>query len=144
LAYIGRLVGDEFSKGFFLAHFSFGSQKIQLNVTGLPDAAASAALLRELRSLRGVLDAQPAGSNTYQVELPEGNAADIITEGVLKPLNAKLGQACLTMGAVSGNTLGIAFSQACGQDVVRGKLETAPPAGLLSAPPARGRQILRT
>jgi len=30
------------------------------------------------------------------------------------------------------------------QDAVRGKLDTAPPAGLLSAPPARGKQILRT
>jgi tRNA A-37 threonylcarbamoyl transferase component Bud32 len=143
LADIGRLVGDEFSKSFFLAHFSFGSQRVNLNVSGLPDAAASRALLHELKSLRGVLDVHPAGDNAFQAELPEGNAADLIAEGVLKPLNAKLGQACFTMGTVSGNTLDVLFSPACTWGAVRGRLETAPPAGLLSAPPARGRLILK-
>jgi serine/threonine-protein kinase len=143
LADIGRLVGDEFSKSFFLAHFSFGSQRVNLKVSGLPDAAASRALLHEFKSLRGVLDVQPVGDNAFQAELPEGNASDLIAEGVLKPLNAKLGQACFTMGTVSGNTLDVLFSPACTQEAVRGKLETAPPAGLLSAPPARGKSILK-
>ena len=143
LADIGKQVGDEFSKNFFLAHFNFGSQKISLTVAGLPDAAVSKALLRELRSLRGVLDAQPAGDNGYQIELPEGSAPDLIAEGVLKPLNAKLGQACFTLGAVSGNTVGVTFAAACAQEAVRGKMDTAPPAGLLSAPPVRSKSLLR-
>ena len=143
LADIGKLVGDEFSKNFFLEHFNFGSQKINLMVTGLPDAASSKALLRELRSLREVLDAQPAGDNAYQLELPEGNAADLIAASVLKPLNAKLGQACFALGALSGSTVGVTFGAACAQEAVRGKMETAPPAGLLSAPPARGKSVLK-
>jgi tRNA A-37 threonylcarbamoyl transferase component Bud32 len=139
---IGRQVGDEFSKNFFLEHFNFGSQKINLVITGLPDAAASKAVLRELGSLRVVLDAQPAGDNAYQVELPEGSASDLIAEGVLKPLNAKLGQACFVLGAVSGKTVGVTFGAACAQEAVRGKMESAPPAGLLSAPSARSKSLL--
>jgi serine/threonine-protein kinase len=142
LADIGKQVGDEFSKNFFLEHFNFGSQKIKLAITGLPDAAAAKAVLRELGSLRVVLDAQPAGDYAYQIELPEGSASDLIAEGVLKPLNAKLGQACFTLGAVSGKTVGVAFGAACAQEAVRGKMESAPPAGLLSAPPARSKSLL--
>jgi serine/threonine-protein kinase len=143
LADIGKLLGDEFSKNFFLAHFNFGSQKINLVVSGLPDAASSKALLRELRSLREVLDVQPAGDYAFQMELQEGSASDLIAEGVLKPLNGKLGQACFALGAVSGKTVGVTFSTACAQESVRGKMETAPPAGLLSAPPARSKSVLK-
>jgi serine/threonine-protein kinase len=144
LADVGKLVGDEFSKDFFLSRFNFGSQKVRLTVSGLPDAAFSAALLRELRSLRSVLDAQPAGDGAYLLELPEGSAADRVAEGVLKPLNAKLGQSCFALGAVSGTSVGVAFDAACAQPAVRGKIESTPPAGLLIAPPARGKAILKT
>ena len=144
LADIGKLVGDEFSKNFFLAHFSFGAQNVNLTVDGLPGADSAKALLRELKSLRGVLDAQLVGDKAFRLELPEGSAGDLIAEGVLKPLNAKLGQSCFALGAVSGQTVGVTFNAACAPEAVRGKLESAPPAGLLQAPPARGKQILRT
>jgi serine/threonine-protein kinase len=140
---IGRQVGDEFSKNFFLAHFGFTSQKVNLTVSGLPDAAAGKALLRELKSLRQVLDAQPAGDNAYLLELPEGSASDLIAEAILKPLNAKLGQACFALGSVSGKNVGVSFGAACAQEPVRGRMDTTPPAGLLSAPPARGKSILK-
>ncbi|TAK46401.1 MAG: serine/threonine protein kinase [Betaproteobacteria bacterium] len=144
LADIGKQVGDEFSKNFFLAHFSFGAQNVNLAVSGLPGADSAKALLRELKSLRGVLDAQATGDGSFRVELPEGSAGDLIAEGVLKPLNAKLGQSCFALGSVSGQAVNVTYSAACTADSVRGKLETAPPAGLLTAPPARGKQFLRT
>lgn len=144
LADIGKQVGDEFSKNFFLAHFSFGAQNVNLAVSGLPGADSAKALLRELKSLRGVLDAQPAGENGFRLELPEGSAGDLIAESVLRPLNAKLGQPCFALGSVSGQTVNVTYGAACAADAVRGKLETAPPAGLLTAPPARGKQFLRT
>jgi serine/threonine-protein kinase len=143
LAEIGRLVGDEFSKNFFLEHFNFGSQKISLVVSGLPGAAYAAALLRELRSLREVLDAQPAGEGSFQLELADGNAGERVAEGVLQPLNAKLGQPCFALGAVAGKQVSVTFAATCGTDAVRGKLESTPPAGLLSAPPARGKALLK-
>jgi len=143
LADIGKLVGDEFSKNFFLAHFSFGAQNVNVSFSGLPGPDSSKALLRELKSLRGVLDAQAAGDNAFRLELPEGGASDLIAEYVLKPLNAKLGQACFALGGVTAQSVNVTFAQACAQESVRGKLETAPPAGLLSAPPARGKAVLK-
>jgi tRNA A-37 threonylcarbamoyl transferase component Bud32 len=143
LAEIGRLVGDEFSKNFFLEHFNFGSQKISLVFDGLPGAATSKALLRELRSLREVLDVQSAGDNGFLLELPEGSAADLVSEDVLKPLNAKLGRACFALSAASGTTVTVSLGAACASEAAA-RMETAPPAGLLSAPPARSRSVLKT
>jgi serine/threonine-protein kinase len=143
LAEIGKLVGEEFSKNFFLAHFTFGAQNVNLAVSGLPGPDSGKVLLRELKSLRGVLDAQPAGDNAFRLELPEGGASDLIAEYVLKPLNDKLGQACFVLGSVAGQSVNVSFAQACAQDSVRGKLETSPPAGLLSAPPSRSKAVLK-
>jgi serine/threonine-protein kinase len=139
LAAIGKLVGDEFSKNFFLAHFNFGSQKANLNISGLPDGA-SADVLRELKSLRVVLDARETAPGKYSLELPDGAASDLIAESVLKPLNAKLGQACFTPAGSAGADVNVAFSAACAADAT-GKLENTPPAGLLSAPEARSKSV---
>ena len=92
LAEIGKLVGDEFSKNFFLQHFNFGAQPIRLKVAGLPDARSAQLVLRELRGIRQVLDAQLLGdSGTFQVQLPEGSATDIVQDAILKPLERQAG-----------------------------------------------------
>jgi len=145
LADIGKLVGEEFSKNFFLQHFNFGAQSVSLNVTGLPDAASARLLLKELRGIRAVLDAQLApDTGRYQLRLPEGSAAtDIVQDAVLKPLNAKLGQSCFTLGGTSGAVIEVNFSSACAEAAIRAKLETVPPAGLLVAPESRTKSILK-
>jgi len=145
LAEIGKLVGDEFSKNFFLEHFNFSAQKINLNVAGLPDAQSAKLLLRELRGFRQVLDAQAANdAGKYQLQLADGNASDLINEGVLKPLNTKLGQACFTLAGSSGADVNVSFAAACADMAVRGKLDALPPAGLQSAPGARGKLLAKT
>jgi serine/threonine-protein kinase len=145
LAEIGKLVGDEFSKNFFLEHFNFNAQKVNLNVAGLPDKQSAKLLLRELRGFRQVLDAQPASdSGQYLLQLADGNASDMINDGVLKPLNTKLGQACFALAGSSGADVNVSFSPACSESAVRGKLDTLPPAGLQSAPGARGKLVSKT
>lgn len=140
LTEIGKLVGDEFSKNFFLEHFNFAAQKVTLNVSGLPDAGSARLLLRELRGFRQILDAQTLGDGgKYQLQMAEGSAGDLILEGVLKPLNAKMGQACFTMAGASGADVNVSFSSACADAAVRAKLDTLPPAGLQSAAGARGK-----
>ena len=140
LADIGKLVGDEFSKNFFLARFNFGAQKIRLNVNGLPEGSGPA-ILRELRGLRIVLDARETAPGKFALELPDGAASDLIAESVLKPLNAKLGQACFTPAGAAGQDVNVAFAAACAAESVRAKLDTSPPAGLLSGPEARNRAL---
>jgi eukaryotic-like serine/threonine-protein kinase len=102
LVEIGRLVGEEFSRNFFLQHINAGDQKVSVSVTGLPagDIGATIAhsLLREFRSVRRVLDVRPLAGGRFELRLPEGNAADLIQDAVLEPLNAKLGRSLLPAG----------------------------------------------
>ncbi len=142
---IGKQMGDEFSKNFFLEHFSFGVRTTMLNVTGLPDAKAAHSLLRELRGVRRVLDVQMVGeTGRFRLQLPEGNAADLVQDELIRPLNAKLGQSCLSLGSSGEGEINISFASACSDSGVRGKFETIPPAGLLLAPDSRGRPLLRS
>nr|WP_256440983.1 hypothetical protein [Rhodoferax sp. AJA081-3] len=110
LAEIGKLVGDEFSKNFFLEHFNFNAQKVNLTVDGLPDNQSARLLLRELRGFRHVLDAQlTSEGGKYQLQLAEGNASDLVNDGVLKPLNAKLGQTCFALAGSTGADVNVSF-----------------------------------
>jgi serine/threonine-protein kinase len=144
LADIGKLVGDEFSKKFFLHHFNFGSQQVNLKIAGLPDAKDAQLLLRELRGIRQVLDAQlTAEPGKFRLHLAEGSATDIVQDAVLKPLNAKLGQNCFVLAGASGGDVNVSFSSTCAEAAVRAKLESVPPAGLLSAPESRGKALLK-
>lgn len=133
LAEIGKLVGDAFSKSFFLEHFNFSAQKVDLNITGLPDAQSAALLLRELRGFRQVLDAQLVAGNgdsgKYQLQLAEGNPSDLIGEALLKPLNHKLGLNCFSLAGATGSEVRVNFSSTCAEAAVRGKLSNLPPAG---------------
>ncbi len=148
LADIGKLVGEEFSKNFFLQHFNFAEQKVNLNISGLPGGAAgtqiSRQLLREFRGIRRILDAQlVADSGKFALYLAEGGATDIIQDAVLKPLNAKLGQSCFSIAGATGQDVNVNFAPACAEETVRAKFETVPPAGLLTAPEARGKALLK-
>ncbi len=141
---IGRLMGDEFSKSFFLQHFSFGVRRTVLNVSGVPDASVAHLLLRELRGVRRVVDAQmvdPGGR--YLLQLPEGSAADLVQDAVIRPLNAKLGQNCLALGSSNDREVNVSFSSVCADAATRARLESMPPAGLLNAPDARGKPLLK-
>ena len=144
LVEIGKLVGDEFSKNFFLQHFNFGSQRVQFNVSGLPDAQSAKSLLRELRGFRQVLDAQLlADTGKYQLQLAEGSASTVMQDVILKALNTKLGQSCFALADVTATDINASFSAPCAEAAVRGKLETVAPAGLLDAPELRGKSLLK-
>jgi serine/threonine protein kinase len=144
LADIGKAVGDEFSKNFFLQHFNFGTRKTSLTISGLPDKQTAELVLRELRGIRQVLDVQMvADSGKFQLQLPEGSATDILQETVFKPLNTKLGQNCFSLAGSNGSEVNASFAAACADVAVRGKLESVPPAGLLSAPDSRGKSLMK-
>ena len=144
LADIGKMVGDEFSKGFFLQHFNFGTRKTNLKITGLPDKQTTDLVLRELRGIRQVLDVQwLPESSLFQLQLAEGSASDIIQDAVFKPLNTKLGQNCFSLAGSTGAQVNATFASACAEGVVRGKFESVPPAGLLNASDSRGKSLLK-
>lgn len=144
LVEIGKMVGDEFSKNFFLQHFNFGSQRVQFNVNGLPNAQSAKSLLRELRGFRHVLDAQLlADTGKYQLQLAEGSASTVMQDVILKALNTKLGQSCFALTDVTATEVNANFSAPCAVAAIHDKLETVAPAGLMHAPELRGKSLLK-
>ncbi len=130
LAEIGKLVGDEFSRNFFLQHFDFPTQKTTLLFTGLPEAG-DAPMLRELRGMLIVLDAQQATqAGRFQVQLPAGGpATDIVQEAIVRPLNAKLGLECFALAGSNGPEVTVAYSASCATPEIRTRLEGGARAG---------------
>ena len=142
---IGARIADEFSREFFLQHASLTGQKVTLAVDGMPNTAAEDLLARELLGLPNVLAASmraPAHPRLYDLELAgDGATSDLIAAAVLKPLNAKLGQACFSVRSASADQVAVAFDHRCTEASVLSRLETNPPAGLYGAPPGRQRTI---
>jgi serine/threonine-protein kinase len=136
LSEIGKLVGDEFSRNFFLQHFDFPTQKTTLTFTGLPDAG-DPLMLRELRGMLIVLDAQQGTQpGRFQVQLPAGAAAsDVVQEAIVRPLNAKLGRDCFAFAGSNGPEVTIAYASGCATPELRTRMESGAPAGW-QGPPA--------
>jgi len=144
---IGTKIADEFTRDFFVQHASIASRPITLIVEGMPDVASEELLARELLGLPDVIAATPrpaAKPRAYDLRVAATSApGDLVAAGILKPLNAKLGQTCFTLGNVSGDQVSIAFDKRCTEASVLNRLETNPPAGLYSAPPARQKTVTR-
>ena len=140
---IGAGVADAFSRDFFLTHVPVRGHKVALVVAGLSDDTAQALLARELQGLPGVIDARagpPGNPRIYDVEIARGGSETIVRD-ILRPLNAKLGDACFSAGAIEGARVAVALDARCAEGL-RTRLETNPPAGLYDAPPARRKAIV--
>jgi serine/threonine-protein kinase len=144
---IGGKIADEFSRDFFVQHATIASRPITLIVDGMPDAASEELLARELVGLPDVIAATPrpvAKPRAYDLRIAAtGAPGDLVASGILKPLNAKLGQSCFTLGNVNGDQVSVAFDKRCTDASVLNRLETNPPAGLYTAPPARQKTVIR-
>jgi len=144
---IGTKMADAFSREFFLQHAGVTAQPIALLVGGMPDAASEELLARELVGLPDVIAAtpRPAGKpRAYDLRVAAiGAPADLVAGGILKPLNAKLGQACFTLGSVNGAEVAVAFDPRCAEPSVLNRLETNPPASLYGAPAGRQKSVIR-
>jgi hypothetical protein len=112
----------------------------------MPDAASEQLVARELVGLPTVITLrarEPASTHTYDVQVATDAAAgDAVASDLLPPLNAKLGQACFSLGGVSGDQATVAFDPRCADAAVLGRLETNPPAALYAAPPARQKALI--
>ncbi len=146
---IGRLIGEEFSRSFFLQHFHFSGQRVRLNITGLPDAGTVGALMRELAGIRTVLGANVAQTAerqaTIDVDLSGGTsgAADAVQAAILAQLNRKLGRQCLTVAGASAAEVSLRFEPACGDPAILGRLDSLPPAALFDAPQSRRDAVVK-
>jgi serine/threonine-protein kinase len=146
---IGKLIGEEFSKGFFLAHFHFSGQKVRLRLQGLPNRDTAQRVMHELNGLHGVLAASLASSSAsdavFDLELSGGlaNPAELVQAGILKPLNHKLGKQCLNLGPGSGSEVTVMLEAGCKEDAILSRLDTLPPAALIEAPQSRREAVVK-
>ena len=144
---IGDRIAAEFNRDFFLQHFGLSGQKVVLKVNGLTDDRAAALFMRELVGLAPVLSVTPragAAPRVYDLVISTGGLPqDVVATGILKPLNAKLGETCFALGASAGEEVGVTLAAKCADASVMGRFETAPPAGLYGAPPARQKSVIK-
>ncbi len=144
---IGVKIADEFSRDFFLQNANVSSQTVTLTVQAMPDGAWTDVLASELLGLPTVIDASArpmAKPRVYDLQLAgTGAPGDLIAAGVLKPLNAKLGQTCFILAGTSGNNVAVAFDKGCADASILSRLETNPPAALYGAPPGRQKAVLK-
>ena len=145
LSDIGKLIGEEFSKNFFLQHFRFAGQKVRLNLAGLPGKETAQQLVHEITGLRSVLDVKESGNNALDIELAGGisSVGDLVAATIVQPINHKLGRTCLSVGSVTGNEVTVALDASCKDASVLGKLDTLPAAALYEAAPARRNAVIK-
>ena len=143
---IGVRIADQFSRDLFLQNANVTSQTVTLSVEAMPDASADM-LAGELVGLLDVLDATPrsaAHAHVYDLQLAgAGTPSDLVASGVLKPLNAKLGQSCFVLAGETGSEVSVVFDKRCADAAVLNRFETNPPAGLYGAPPERQKAVLK-
>lgn len=145
---IGRLIGEEFSKGFFLQHFHFAAQKVRLNLSGLPDESVAKRLQTEIAGLRNVLGVAAGklgGESRYELELAGSgsNLADLVSASVALPLNQKFGRNCFSVSGSNGNEVSMVFDTACKEAGVVARLDSTPPTALFEAPAAKREAIVK-
>jgi len=145
LSDVGKLIGEEFSKNFFLQHFRFAGQKVRLNLTGLPGKETAQQLVHEITGLRSVLDVKATGGTALDLELAGGisSIGDLVAATIVQPINHKLGRSCLSVDSVSGSEVNVALDASCKDAAVLGKLDTLPAAALYEAPPARRSAVIK-
>jgi serine/threonine-protein kinase len=143
---IGGRIADEFSRNFFLQHVSVSGRKVALVVEGMPNTADDV-LLRELVSLPAVITAtarQNGNPRVYDLQLAgSGAEGDLVAAGILKALNAKLGQPCFALGQIAGEQVNVTFDKTCSDASVVSRFDTHPPAGLYGAPPPRQKALIK-
>jgi len=143
---IGAKVADEFSREFFLQHVNATGKKVTVSVEGLP-ASALEPLARELVGLPDVIAVGPGpatGASSFELQLAgAGSAADLVAAGVLKPLNAKLGQPCFSLGSVTADRVAVIFDKTCADASVISRFDPNPPASLYNAPPGRQKSVVK-
>jgi len=148
LADVGRLVGDEFNKAFFLEYFHYPTQQVRLELSGLPPRVGDA-LLTEINGLSSVLSAtqvpQSGGATVIDTTLSSaaGSPSDAVQAVILVPLNRKLGKNCLSVSNVSAASVHLSFDAACADAATLARLETLPPAGLIEAAPIRRDEVVK-
>ncbi len=147
---IGRMVGEEFNRGFFEVHMMQPSTMVELEIEGLPDYDTGLILKKEFIGLRPILNVdfrnfEQGGLSLFEVEFAGscGNFSQLLNNVVIKPVNRKLGREAFRLVAAHGNVVRLKCIPAKGRQGIKEELEAMPPASLVDAPPQRIRELVK-
>ena len=120
LSAISKLAAEPFTKELLLQNHRPRVRRIHLIVNGIADDKVTAALLRELRGNRSVVDATwVADKGYFALTLPSGDLVDLVQTSIVKGLNTKLGQACLAPAGATATQVNLTWSSACAADMAK-------------------------
>ena len=77
------------------------------------------------------------------VHLKVGTYPVVRVNGILKPLNHKLGKQCFNLGPGSGSEVVVLLEAGCKEPAILSRLDTLPPAALIEAPQSRREAVLK-
>jgi len=147
---VGRLIGQEFSKGFFESQLMTSAQRYQIQLSGLPDYDTALLFRKEFVGLRNILSAElihfeSGGLSTFEVECTSrgSNFLQILNNTILKPLNAKLEGPRLKLTSFRGNVVTVTVDPGPQPERLYHLLQSAPPASLSTASPERIAKIIQ-
>lgn len=150
---IGNMIGSEFSKEFFEEHLQQATQTYQLQVVGLPSYDIGEMFKKEFLGLRSVINVEfrsfdESGLSTYEVVFSgkRNNFNQFVNNGIVKPLNSKVGANCFKLASAQGNVVRISYqaSPSLSAEALVTRMEDMPPASLAEASPFRIRDIVKT
>lgn len=148
---IGKLIGEQFSKGFFEDHLMRTSRIFQLQVFGLPDYDTGTLFKKEMIGLRPVMNADfrnfdARGLSFYEIDFAgtRGNFTDIINDTVIKPLNQKFRENVFKLIYARGDVVRVDFHTPHEIDDLPGKFNKTLPASLSGATPERIENLAKT
>jgi len=123
------------------------AHRLRIRMLGIPPGI-DGAILHEFRSLRRVLgsDMLATGGNPEYGVVVSGesnaNPVELVAAAVLIPLQAKLGKPCFGVTRQQGAEVTLAFDAMCRSQDMMARILELPPAGLMSAPDLRKRQVI--
>ncbi len=144
---VGRLIGSEFSRDFFLQYFDFGTKRVTVRFRGIRPSAGSA-LLAEANAALRILNATPRAPDGNELILDldfSGGAdspAELVQSALLDPLNRKLGRTCFASTGSANSELQVEYDRSCATAAVLARLDELPPQAVIDAPRSRLEDIM--
>lgn len=147
---IGRLIGREFSKGFFETQLLSPAKRYRIQLSGLPDYDSALLFRKEFVGLRNILSAklinfESGGLSVFEIESVSsgGNFMQVLHNTILQPLNAKLEGPRLNLSSFRGNVISVTVDPGPRPEDLRQSLQRSPPASLATASPERIARIIK-
>lgn len=149
---IGRLIGEEFNKGFFEKQLLKPTTMYQLQAVGLPDYDTGLLLKKEFIGLRPVInidfkDFDANGLSRYEVEFAgeRGNFLQLLNNTIIRPLNKKCQQAedCFKLLSAHGDMIKISYQAKLDGKQLQEKFEVGLPSSLVNATPERLKSVIK-